>query len=36
MVFDTLLSRTRLREGMNKETNFEIESPSQVRFPGLS
>jgi len=36
MIFDTLLSRTRLRERMNEETNFEMEFPSRVRLPGLS
>jgi len=36
MIFDTLLSRTRLRQRMNKDSNIEIESPSQVRLPGLS
>jgi len=36
MIFDTLLSRTRLRKHMNEETSFEMEFPSQVRLPGLS
>jgi len=37
MIFDTLLSRTRLRERMNEETNFQIGFPSQleVRLPGV-
>jgi hypothetical protein len=37
MIFDTLLSRTRLRERMKEETNFEIvEFPLQARLPSLS
>ncbi|SRR5260221_3494404 len=35
MIFDTLLSRTRLRERMNEETNFQMGFPSQVRLPGV-
>ena len=32
MIFDTLLSRPRLRERMKEETNLEmVEFPSQVR-----
>ena len=37
MIFDTLLSRTRLGERMKEETNFEIvELPLQVCLPSLS
>ena len=37
MVFDTLLSRTRLRERMKEETGLEmVEFPFQVRLPSLS
>jgi hypothetical protein len=37
MIFDTLLSRPKLRERMKEETNFEIvEFPSQVHLLSLS
>jgi len=34
MIFDSLLSRTRLHERMDEETDFEMEFPSQLRDDG--